>query len=164
MRRASHTEPPNGAVFSVADRRTELSNTSMRSNGGDAQTRLNFEVEGLSTASFIRESQRLGLMDAGDRENTAYIPSDDEKIPQLHTKKKKELGLRAARWALQTVYGSKATRWDKVELASAVPTNGAMLLTFDQQLRPDDFGSEASAQWDFGHGPLTGAHGDPLSD
>jgi sialate O-acetylesterase len=107
--------------------------------GGEAQTRLNFEVEGLSTASFIRESQRLGLADAGDHEHTVYIPSDDEKIPQLHTKKKKELGLRAARWALQTVYKSKATRWDKVELLSAVPTNSAMLLTFDQQLRPDDF-------------------------
>lgn len=110
--------------------------------GGDAQTRRNFEEQGLSTASYIREAQRLGLADAGGREHTVYIPSDDEKIPQLHTKKKKELGLRAARWALQTVYKSKATRWDKVELLSAVPTNGAILLTFDQQLRPDDFGSE----------------------
>ena len=110
--------------------------------GGDAQTRRNFEEQGLSTASFIREAQRLCLADAGDRENTVYIPSDDEKIPQLHTQKKKELGLRAARWALQTVYKSKATRWDKVELLAAAPTNGAMRLTFDQPLRPDDLGSE----------------------
>jgi hypothetical protein len=110
--------------------------------GGDAQTRRNFEEQGLSTASYIREAQRLGLADVGDRENTVYIPSDDEKIPQLHTKKKKELGLRAARWALQTVYKVKGISQQDAELLSATPTNGALLLTFDRPLRPDDFGSE----------------------
>lgn len=110
--------------------------------GGDAQTRLNFEEQGLSTASYIREAQRLGLADAADRAHTVYIPSDDERIPQLHTQKKKELGLRAARWALQTIYKVPGISMDSAELLSATPTNGAMLLTFDRPLRPDDFGSE----------------------
>ncbi|MBT3198406.1 MAG: hypothetical protein HN350_00660, partial [Phycisphaerales bacterium] len=71
--------------------------------GGSAQTRLNFEELGFSTAAYIREAQRLGLADVKDAENTAFIPSYDQKIPQLHTKKKKELGLRTARWALKTI-------------------------------------------------------------
>ena len=78
--------------------------------GGQAQTRLNFEQQGLSTAAYIREAQRLGLADVGDPEHTAFIPAYDQKIPQLHTKKKKELGLRTARWALKTVYGKEDDR------------------------------------------------------
>jgi hypothetical protein len=50
---------------------------------------LNFEQLGLSTAAYIRESQRLGLADVKDTTNTAFIPAYDQKIPQLHTKKKK---------------------------------------------------------------------------
>jgi len=105
--------------------------------GGEAQTPLNFEEEGLSTASYIRESQRLGLADAGDAEHTGYIPSDDQRIPQLHTQKKKELGLRAARWALKTAYGAKIT-WDAANLVSAVPEGQTMVLTFDRAVYPDD--------------------------
>jgi len=105
--------------------------------GGAAQTALNFEVEGLSTAAYIRESQRLGLADVKDPEHTAYIPSDDQRIPQLHTKKKKELGLRTARWALKTVYGMKIT-WDAANLVSAVPEGRTMVLTFDRAVFPDD--------------------------
>ena len=36
---------------------------------------------GFSTAAYIRESQRVGLADAGDTEHTAFIPSYDQKIP-----------------------------------------------------------------------------------
>lgn len=110
--------------------------------GGEAQTRLNFEVEGLSTASYIREAQRLGLADAGAPAASAFIPAYDEKIPQLHTMKKKELGLRAAFWALTKVYGMDVIEWNTATLLSAVPEEGKMLLTFDKPLRPDDFGSE----------------------
>lgn len=110
--------------------------------GGEAQTRLNFEEQGLSTASYIREAQRLGLADAGDAQHTALIPAYDEKIPQLHTKKKKELGLRAARWALKTVYSVQGIPWDTAALLSATPQDGKMLLTFDQPVLPDDQGSE----------------------
>jgi len=110
--------------------------------GGTAQTRLNFEVEGLSTASFIRESQRLGLQDAGDSEHTAFIPSYDQKIPQLHTKKKVELGFRTARWALKSIYGFEKIDWAVAELESVQPQGGAVLLTFDRPVRVDDFGSE----------------------
>jgi len=110
--------------------------------GGQAQTRLNFEQLGFSTAAYIRESQRLGLGDVQDSTNTAFIPSYDQKIPQLHTKKKKELGLRTARWALKTVYGYEEIVWDTANLASAVREGDGMLLTFDKAVRVDDFGSE----------------------
>tara|TARA_Y100000588_G_scaffold275715_1_gene292006 strand:+ start:344 stop:2125 length:1782 start_codon:yes stop_codon:yes gene_type:complete len=110
--------------------------------GGKAQTRLNFEELGFSTAAYIRESQRLGLADAKDVTNTAFIPSYDQKIPQLHTKKKKELGLRSARWALKTIYGMDDVVWDTAKLVSATPEDGKILLTFDKPVLPDDFGSE----------------------
>ena len=109
--------------------------------GGGAQTRLNFEQMGLSTGAYIRESQRLGLADAGG-ENTVFIPAYDQKIPQLHTKKKAELGIRTARWALRHVYGNESVVWDTAKLVSAEPQDGAMLLTFDRAVRVDDFGSE----------------------
>lgn len=105
--------------------------------GGQAQTSLNFEVEGLCTASYIREAQRLGLADVQDPLHTAYIPSDDQRIPQLHPQKKKELGLRAARWALKTVYGMNIT-WDTANLVSVEPEGQALLLTFDRPVFPDD--------------------------
>ena len=110
--------------------------------GGKAQTRLNFEELGFSTAAYIRESQRLGLADSKDLANTAFIPSYDQKIPQLHTKKKKELGLRSARWALKTIYGMEDIVWDTAKLVSATPEDGKILLTFDKPVLPDDFGSE----------------------
>ncbi|MFT5856156.1 MAG: sialate O-acetylesterase [Verrucomicrobiales bacterium] len=110
--------------------------------GGKAQTRLNFEEQGFSTGAYIREAQRLGLADAGNPKHTVYIPSHDQKIPQLHTKKKKELGLRTARWALKTVYGMEDIVWDTAQLVSAVPGEGNILLSFDRPVLPDDFGSE----------------------
>jgi sialate O-acetylesterase len=110
--------------------------------GGGAQTRLNFEQNGLSTAAYIRESQRLGLMDATDQSDTVFIPAYDQKIPQLHTKKKKELGLRTARWALKNIYEMESIVWETGELVSAVPEEGKLRLTFDKPVRVDDFGSE----------------------
>ena len=110
--------------------------------GGQAQTRLNFEQLGFSTAAYIREAQRLGLADVNDPEHTAFIPAYDQKIPQLHTKKKKELGLRTARWALKTVYGNEEIVWETAELLSAEVDGDSVLLTFDKAVRPDDYGSE----------------------
>jgi sialate O-acetylesterase len=103
---------------------------------------LDFEEQGVSTAAHIREAQRLGLADLADPEFTAFIPAYDQKIPQLHTKKKTELGLRTARWALQKVYGREEIVWNTAELLSAVPENGKLLLTFDRPVLPDDMGSE----------------------
>ena len=110
--------------------------------GGKAQTRLNFEEQGFSSAAYIRESQRLGLADVKEVANTAFIPSYDQKIPQLHTKKKKELGIRTARWALNAVYGMEDVVWDTAKLLSAESEDGKILLTFDKPVLPDDFGSE----------------------
>ena len=110
--------------------------------GGQAQTRQNFEQLGFSTAAFIRESQRLGLSEVDDPTNTVFIPSYDQKIPQLHTMKKRELGIRAARWALKSVYGYEDVVWDTAKLVSAVREGNAILLTFDKPVRVDDFGSE----------------------
>ena len=110
--------------------------------GGRAQTRLDFEQQGFSTAAYIREAQRLGLADLKDPEHTAFIPAYDQKIPQLHTKKKKELGLRTTRWALKTVYGKEEISWESAKLLSAVPEGDKILLTFDRAVFPDDMGSE----------------------
>ncbi len=110
--------------------------------GGQAQTRLNFEEEGFSTGAYIREAQRLGLADLNDPEHTAFIPAYDQKIPQLHTKKKKELGLRTARWALKTVYGNDEIVWETAELLSSVVDGNRIVLSFDKAVLPDDFGSE----------------------
>ncbi|MFT5127193.1 MAG: sialate O-acetylesterase [Rhodothermales bacterium] len=110
--------------------------------GGKAQTRPNFEQQGLSTAAYIREAQRLGLADAADPTLTAYIPSYDQKIPELHTKKKKELGVRTARWALKNVYGMEQVVWEAARLLTAQPEDGKILLTFDADVLPDDLGSE----------------------
>ncbi len=110
--------------------------------GGEAQTRLNFEEKGLSSAAYIRESQRLGLGDVADRKDTVFIPAYDQKIPQLHTKKKKELGLRTARWALREIYDLEPVVWETGQLVSAEVQNGGILLTFDKPMRVDDFGSE----------------------
>jgi sialate O-acetylesterase len=60
----------------------------------------------------------------------------------LHTKKKKELGLRSARWALKTIYGMEGIVWDTANLLSAKAEGGKILLTFDKPVLPDDFGSE----------------------
>ena len=109
--------------------------------GGTAQTRLNFETEGFSTAAYIREAQRLGLADLNDPEHTAFIPCYDQKIPQLHPQKKKELGIRTAHWALKTVYGNADIPWETAKLLSAVPEGDKMLLTFDRAVLPDDMSS-----------------------
>lgn len=106
--------------------------------GGTAQNHLNFENEGFSTASYIREAQRLAVEDLKDPDHTAFIPCYDQKIPQLHPKKKKELGIRMAHWVLKTVYGNKTIPWETAKLLSAVPQDGKMLLTFDKAVFPDD--------------------------
>lgn len=110
--------------------------------GGRAQTSQNFEELGLSTAAYIREAQRLGLADVGDPDHTAFIPAYDQKIPQLDTKKKKELGLRTARWALKSVYDNEEIVWDIAQLVSVAIESDPLTLTFDKAVRPDDFGSE----------------------
>jgi sialate O-acetylesterase len=110
--------------------------------GGKSQTRLNFEQHGFSTAAHIREAQRLSLDDIKDKANSVFIPSYDQRIPQLHTMKKKELGIRTARWALKTVYGKEDISWESAKLVSSISQDGKILLTFDKAVRPDDFGSE----------------------
>ena len=109
--------------------------------GGTAQTHLNFESEGFSTAAYIREAQRLALQDLNDPEHTAFIPCYDQKIPQLHPKKKKELGIRMAHWVLKSVYGNAIIPWETAKLLSAVPEDGQLLLTFDKAVFPDDMSS-----------------------
>lgn len=107
--------------------------------GGNAQNHLNFEIEGFSTAAHIREAQRLGLADLNDPEHTGFIPVYDQRIPQLHTQKKKELGIRAAHWALKTVYGNAKIPWETAKLLSVEPEGSQIVLTFDKAVFPDDW-------------------------
>jgi len=106
--------------------------------GGDTQNEDNFEALSRAGGPYIRESQRLGLADAGDPEHTAFIPGDDVQVPGLHPAKKLEHGDRAARWALARIYGLKGMRWDAASLVSATPQGDEMVLTFDKKVMPDD--------------------------
>ena len=105
--------------------------------GGNTQNEDNFEELSYEAGPFIRESQRLGLVDVGDPENTAFLPAYDVQVPGLHPHKKRQHGLRAARWALKRVYGMKVF-WDTASLVSAKPQGDEMILTFDKRVVPDD--------------------------
>jgi len=106
--------------------------------GGISQTRDNFECWDTDPASYIRESQRLGLADVKDPEHTEFITGHDEQVPGLHPFKKLVHGERAARWALKEVYGMKNIGWETAELLSAQPDGDKMVLTFDKGVMPDD--------------------------
>lgn len=97
----------------------------------NTQNEDNFEALSRAGGPYIRESQRLGLADAGDPEHTAFIPGDDVQVPGLHPAKKIEHGDRAARWALARIYGLKGMRWDIASLVSATPQGDEMVLTFE---------------------------------
>ena len=105
--------------------------------GSISQTRDNFEAWTVSGGAYIREAQRLGLSDVKDPANTAFLPAYDVQIPGLHPKKKRAHGVRAARWALNRVYGMKID-WDSASLVSAERDGDCMVLTFDKGVFPDD--------------------------
>jgi sialate O-acetylesterase len=103
--------------------------------GSIAQTDENFEIWDGSTAGYIREAQRLGLADVGTPETTAYITPDDVQIPGLHPQKKREHGVRAARWALGSVYGKKI-RWASASVVSSERVDDTIVVTFDKKVMP----------------------------
>lgn len=105
--------------------------------GGIPQTADNFEDWSVSPAAYIRESQRLGLADAGNAARTAFLPAYDVQIPGLHPSKKRDHGTRAARWALNRIYEQKVN-WDSAELLSQEIKGDTILLTFDKAVIPDD--------------------------
>jgi len=105
--------------------------------GSIPQKRDNFEVWSVSPGAYIREAQRLGLADLEDPANTAFLPAYDIQIPGLHPVKKQAHGVRAARWALNKIYGMKID-WDAASLVSAERDGDCMVLTFDKKVMPDD--------------------------
>jgi len=105
--------------------------------GSIPQTRDNFEQWSVSKGAYIREAQRLGLSDLQDPANTAFLPGYDIQIPGLHPHKKRPHGVRAARWALNKVYGMRID-WDCASLVSAERDGECIVLTFDKALYPDD--------------------------
>ncbi|BCX48168.1 9-O-acetylesterase [Haloferula helveola] len=105
--------------------------------GAIPQNEENFELWTVSGGAYIRESQRLGLADVGDAEMTAFLPAYDVQIPGLHPFKKQEHGIRAARWAMNRVYGMEVA-WDTASLVSAEAKGDEMVLTFDKPVMPDD--------------------------
>jgi sialate O-acetylesterase len=107
--------------------------------GSITQSHENFEIwsNHRTGGAFIREAQRLGLADLKDPTNTGFIPGYDQQIPGLHPAKKHFHGVRAARWALKNVYGTRVG-WDTAELLSAKRDGDRMVLTFDKPVMPDD--------------------------
>jgi len=105
--------------------------------GSIPQTRENFETWSVAPGAHIREAQRLGLSDLEDSTNTAFLPGYDIQIPGLHPHKKRTHGERAARWALNRIYGLEIN-WDAASLASAERDGDRMVLTFDKPVMPDD--------------------------
>lgn len=105
--------------------------------GSIPQTRENFETWSVAPGAYIREAQRLGLSDLGDPTNTAFLPGYDIQIPGLHPHKKRAHGVRAARWALNRIYGMEIN-WDAASLVSAERNGDHMVLTFDKPVMPDD--------------------------
>ncbi len=108
--------------------------------GGNTQHEDNFELEDKGGAAYIREAQRLGLADVKDPERTAFLPAYDVQIPGLHPQKKRDHGMRAARWAMNRIYDSKMY-WETAALVSAEAKGDEMVLTFDKPVMPDDKGT-----------------------
>jgi len=105
----------------------------------EVQTTENFEAMTVAEPAYLREAQRLGLADVGDPAHTAFFPDYDTRIPGLHPKKKLTYGFRAARWALNTIYGfGDKVEWGSGSLLSAQPVGDVMVLSFDQKVMPDD--------------------------
>ncbi len=105
--------------------------------GSIPQTRDNFEAWSVAPGAYIREAQRLGPADLTDPTNTAFLPAYEVQIPGLHPVKKQPHGVRAARWALNTIYGMQID-WDTASLVSAERDGDRMVLTFDKKVMPDD--------------------------
>jgi len=108
--------------------------------GGTTQNEENFEALSNDGGPWIREAQRLGVVDAGDPEHTAFLPAYDVQVPGLHPRKKREHGWRAAHWALSMIYSDRYDPWRaaSAELISAEPVGDMMVLKFDKRVRPDD--------------------------
>lgn len=86
--------------------------------GGISQAEENSEAFSTNGAPWIRESQRHGLADVGDPQNTAFMSACEIQIPRLHPQKKRAHDELAARWALNRVYRMKVN-WDMAALVSA---------------------------------------------
>ncbi len=109
--------------------------------GGSPQTVENFEADSFLGPPFIREAQRLGVADMKDPANVGYIPPYDVQVKGLHPGKKREHGVRAARWALKNIYSTKGIRWEEAKLLSTVTKGDVMVLTYDKRVHPDNSGT-----------------------
>ena len=105
--------------------------------GSIPQTTENFEVWRVSAGAYIREAQRLGLAEVEAPENTAFLPAYDIQVPGLHPSKKQAHGIRAARWALNSIY-DMPVNWDRATLQSSEVDGDTIVLTFDKGVMPDD--------------------------
>lgn len=108
--------------------------------GDSPQTPDNFEAKAAMGPPFIREAQRLGVADMNDPQNVGYIPAYDVQVAGLHPNKKREHGLRAARWALNKIYDRKA-QWDEAKLLSMKTEADVITLTYDRRVHRDDSGA-----------------------
>ena len=105
--------------------------------GSIPQTRDNFEVWSVSAGAYIREAQRLGLADVEDPDQHGVPAGLRRPDPGTAPGKKQAHGVRAARWALNRIYGMQID-WDAASLVSAERDGDCMVLTFDKPVMPDD--------------------------
>lgn len=108
--------------------------------GDTPQNEENFEVKAIANGPFIRESQRLGLADVGDPENTEFIPAYDVQKPGLHPGKKREHGRRAARWALSDIYEVQNASWNTPTIPQVETKGDIMIVRFGykERMKPDN--------------------------
>jgi sialate O-acetylesterase len=92
----------------------------------------------------IREAQYQTFLEfykAGDK-NIGFVSTYDLRRSGYHPSLKVPSGERIARWALATQYGLEGTlRWQPPMLKEMKVENGAIVLTFDQQIAPVGDGS-----------------------
>lgn len=111
---------------------------------GDVQQLDDFLTKITDIGARIREAQYQTFLEfykAGDK-NIGFVSTYDLRRRGYHPSLKIPSGERIARWALATQYGMEgALRWRPAMLKEMKAENGAIVLTFDQQIAPVGDGS-----------------------
>ena len=110
--------------------------------GGDTQNEDNFEAAVLRRRPLHPRSRSGSAWPTSETRRTPRSSRPTTcRFPACIPRKKREHGMRAARWALAEIYGLKGMLWETASLVSAEPQGDEMILTFDKEVMPDDMNS-----------------------